>query len=749
MDNHSMDNYRQVLKEETEYLKNTINFLSCEVENAAEDLTEQKQNLIASRKDMWENTAHSARDFTKLTEIVQYQTEVNNQAFSYLSKAKQVEKYRRIQPSPYFGRIDLIEENSDFPEKIYIGLTNVMDKKNHDVYVYDWRAPISSIFYRYELGKAAYSAPMGQVNCDVLLKRQYKIQNGCLKYFFDCSIRITDEILQDVLSHNSSPKMKNIVETIQREQDIIIRDTANQLLVVQGVAGSGKTSVALHRVAFLLYQGLNSNLQARNFIIISPNAIFSSYIASVLPELGEENVRQITYSELLTMLFKGRFTVESRESQLEVLINSRNTNTERIKRKSIALKGSRDFLIILQRMLWHYTHHVIPFEDVYFEGVTLETGQRLKNRFLNNKIGIPMAKQLQRLENMLLNKMRPLQKRKLEKIEKMVAINPEHLLEIKSYSRLLSMKIGKTFRRKIYSFTRIDYFEIYRMLFNNSKLFYRLAEGIALPQEIESIICTTRKNIEEGTLAYEDCAPLLYLMIKVHGCDCFEDIKHVVIDEAQDYLPLQYEIFKLLFKTADYTIMGDINQSLEKDRETSFYDEIAAILAKEKTLKLFLNKGYRSSFEINAFCRELLNSAQEFESFERHEEAPSIKERENPDHICRTISEDIRQYLEEGYESIAVICKNNQEAESVYSQLPIGKIRLVKASDDNLQKGVVIVPAYLAKGLEFDVVLVYGVNKENYSTHFDRKLLYVACTRALHRLVLYYCGEPSPFIKQI
>lgn len=742
-----MEDYKQTFKEERAYLDNTLKFIHSELERAALDLADQKLSLIAARKDMWENTAHSARDFTKVTELIQYQTEINNQALSYITIAKELDKYRRIEGTPYFGRFDLIEENSGIREKIYIGLANVMDKRNHNVYVYDWRAPISSIFYRYELGPAAYIAPMGAVNCQVLLKRQYKIQDSRLKYFFDCSIRITDEILQDILSRNSSPKMRNIVETIQREQDIIIRETDHDLLIVQGVAGSGKTSIALHRVAYLLYSGLNSKLKAQNFLIISPNTIFSSYISSVLPELGEDDVRQITYNEILEMLLNHRFIVESREQQLEYLINSRNTKAEGIKRQSLDFKGSKDFLEILNRMIWHYSHHVIPFRDVYFNGVILETGQRLKNRFLNNKIGIPLAKQLLRLENMLLKKMSPLQKDKLESIEKIVAKNPQHLLEIKSYSRLLSMKVGKAFRQKLYSFTRIDYFEIYKLLFTDKDLFFKLSRGIQLPGEIESIIVDTKDKIEKGALAHEDCAPLLYLLLKVNGCEGFEDIKHVVIDEAQDYSPLQYEIFKLLFKTAGYTILGDINQTLEKDKETTFYEEIEVILEKSNSLKVFLNKGYRSSYEINAFCTKLLGKDQEFIPFERHEEAPLIKKQYDQDEVIRTVIQDIREYLKEGYESIAVVCKNKQEAELLHAKLSGEiRIRLIKASDDSLHKGVVIVPAYLAKGLEFDVVLINGVNKEAYSTHYDRKLLYVACTRALHRLVLYYCGEPSPFI---
>lgn len=744
-----MDNYQQNLQEEKDYLEKTVTFIRSELETGAEELSDRKRNLIASRKDMWENTVHFTDDFDKLTEINQYLSEVNNQTANYTNNLKRVEKYRRMLGSPYFGRFDFTEDSCNNREKIYIGFHNVMDPKTYEVYVYDWRAPIAGIYYRYEPGKAAYAAPGGIITGEVSLKRQYKIKDSQLKYFFDCSIRINDEILQEILSHNSSPKMRNIVETIQKEQDIIIRDTENELLIVQGVAGSGKTSVALHRVAFLLYDGLNSDIGANNVIILSPNAVFSNYISGVLPELGEENVAQTTFDDIAAQAFAGRFMAETRAMQLESVINPQDPGEGEIRRQGVGFKGSGTFVQILDRLLWHYAHHVIPFADVYFNGVVIETGQRLKNRFLNDKTGLPMAKRLRRIENMILDKVRPLRKERLARIEKIVQKSEGRDFEIKPFSRLLSIKEAKPFLDRLHRFTEVDYFSLYKMLFSQAGLLFKLAQGLDLPGEIGQITLKTKQALEKGQVFHEDCAPLLYLKLKMEGSDLFPEIRQVVIDEAQDYYPMQYEVFKLLFRGAKYTVLGDIHQTIEKVADNSLYEGVAEILGKQKTVKLFLNKGYRSSYEINAFTQKLLGKKQDFLSFERHEKEPLVIHTKSKELMEQSVIRDILSYTEQGYESLAVICKTQQEAEGVHAKLKaFTQLKLIKPDNGKVEKGVSVIPSYMAKGLEFDVVIVYGTNSENYSSEFDRKLLYIACTRALHRLVIYYTGEISPILSQ-
>ena len=360
--------YEHHLAEELEYLKKTLGVIECELQKGIELQANREHKLLAFRQDMWEETVHHSSDFDKLTEFNQYLIEENNLIANFDTSRKQVIKYRKVRLSPYFGRFDFTEDGFEDQEMMYIGLATVMDPDTRDILVYDWRSPISSIFYQYELGEASYQSPSGTFTGKVALKRQYKIENSELKYFFDCSIQINDEMLQEVLCRNSSAKMRNIVETIQKEQDIIIRDTENELLIVQGVAGSGKTSIALHRIAFLLYYGLSSKLNSNNILIISPNSTFSKYISNVLPELGEEQVKQTTFDDLFVKHFEGRLAVETRNDQLEALILKRNDPASAVKRQNIKFKGSGEFAQILDRLILHYERRLIPFEDVYFDG---------------------------------------------------------------------------------------------------------------------------------------------------------------------------------------------------------------------------------------------------------------------------------------------------------------------------------------------------------------------------------------------
>ena len=742
-----MGSYQLSHQEESVYLERVTAFIKSQLDRDNTTLVEKKRRLIEIRRDMYENTVHFSSDFDRLTEANQYLSEVNYQTAYYSRSLKEIEKHKKMLDSPYFGRFDFVEEGLNIREQIYIGLSNVMDSQKNSILVYDWRAPISGMFYQYELGRAMYNAPAGTISGDMLLKRQYKIKNSQLRYFYDCGIKINDEILQEVLSRNSSPRMKNIVETIQKEQDIAIRDTENELLIVQGVVGSGKTSIALHRIAFLLYSGMSSNINRNSFIIISPNAIFSKYISSVLPELGEENVDQRTFDDIVASHFAGRIGAETRNSQLESLIIGQGHEETALRRRGIEFKGSVIFVQILDRLIQHYERSMIPFEDVYYDGRIIETRQRIKNIFLDNKYGTPMAKRLKRIENIILNKVHPLQRKGLEKIEKTVADSEGHELEVKSFSRLLSIKKTRVFMNRLHRFTEVDYVHLYKALFNDPGLLKRIAGGLDLPEDIEQIITETRDCLEKGYVHYEDCGPLLYLKLRVEGSSMFPDIRQVVIDEAQDYYPIQYEVFKLLFRDARYTILGDIHQAIERDADISLYDDIVKILHREKTLKLVLNKSYRSSCEINRYTQSLLAGKQELISFNRHESKPEVVYRETQRLADQAMAEDINRYFELGYESIAVISKTQESAEEIYSRLKdLTGVKLVGKNSGELKKGALVIPSYTAKGLEFDVVLVDDASKENYSTGYDRKLLYIACTRALHRLALYYTGEKSPFI---
>ncbi len=733
-----MNNYEQSKIEETHYLNKTLDFIKKELDKDLYNIKDRRSNLIASRKEMWENGPKSADDFDKIPELNNYLAEVTYQTQNYERVSERIKKYTTMLDTPYFGRFDFKEDGYDDIEKIYIGLHNLMDMSDTSILVYDWRSPIASMYYQCELGRGSYSSPVGTLSGDLSLKRQYSIEKGALKYFFDSSIQIKDEILQQVLSKNTSPKMRHIVETIQKEQDLIIRDTHSQLLIVQGVAGSGKTSIALHRIAFLLYEGMDSKLFSNNIMIISPNTVFSDYISNVLPSLGEENVEQTTLDDITIDLLGSRLTIEKRSQMLESLVRLHKHQDLSIKTQRLAFKGSLVFKQIIDRFIQHYIRRLIPFEDIYYDGQIIKTKQELKNQLLKDNSKLPIARKLNRIENILIRNIEDLKAGRLGKIQNIIMQNGNHVFDIEDYSNMLASKEIQSNKKQIRQFTKIDYFSLYKLLFQDPRLFLSLAKNLDLPDNIEDMITETQKELRMGYISYEDCAGLLYLKLKLEGTDSYSVIRHLVIDEAQDYYPLQYEIFRLMFGHASFTVLGDFNQTLEKHGRESIYTDISNVLNKEKAVKLSLNKGYRSSYEISLFSQKVIgNHNKDSLSFVRHGAQPRILQGQNLDDLHKLMAQDIKKYHKQGYESIAVICKTERES-----------IKLQKNLQTYIHSDVktLVVPAYMAKGLEFDAVLVYNVSKSNYSSSLDKKLLYIACTRALHELSLYYVGAKSNYL---
>ncbi len=743
--------YSEKYIEENNYLNEVIHLLSYYLSIDTEKLAEQKSDLIEARKEMWENTTHTSADFDKLTDLNQYLSALQLQTLSYTELEKRIAKHERMLSNPYFARIDFTEEGYDDTEKIYIGLFNLMDDETHDIKVFDWRAPISSLYYRSEIGPVEYKAPSGKIRGIISLKRQYKITKGVLEYFFDSNVNIVDEMLMEALSKNMTSKMKTIVETIQKQQDLIIRDLKNDLLVVQGVAGSGKTSVALHRIAFLLYQGLNMKLSSNNVIIISPNTLFSKYISNVLPELGEENIREFTFENIFNKLFENNLSVKTKSENFENIICSETEKKRNFLRSYDEFKGSYDFMKIIDRFIYYFEHKLIPFEDVYFNGEIIENKQLIKAFLLSGKLNMSTSKKLKIIENRIMDKVHDHKNNRREKIEKAVSKSNGHEFEIKSFTRVLAAKETNSLIERIHKFTEFNSYELYKKLFNDKDLFKTLGKGLNLPENIDEIIDYTYKEINDPyNIPYSDGIALTYLKIKAEGVDTFSDIKQVIVDEAQDYYPMHYCVLKMLFREARFTIVGDVNQSIEKKSDLSFYDEIISIFNFEKSSKIYLNKSYRNSYEISKFSEKLLEEKSiDTEYFKRNEEKPEIICEKTSENLDNRIVEDISKYKTQGYNSIAVICKNRKDASDLFFRLKSKiDIKLVDYVGEQNLTGVIIVPIYLAKGLEFDAVMIYEANDKNYNNIFDKKLLYVASTRALHRLSLYYTGKVSKYLKQ-
>lgn len=744
-----MSEYNSKYIEEVNYLDEIINLIKYRLEVDTDKLTEQRFDLIAARKEMWENTTHSSTDYDKLSDLNQYLSALNSQTFSYTELEKRIAKYKKMVDSPYFSRIDFTEDDYDDTEKIYIGLFNLMDEDTHDIKVYDWRAPISSVYYRSEIGPVEYKAPLGIIKGTVSLKRQYKITKGELEYFFDSNVNIVDEMLMEALSQKMTSKMKTIVETIQKQQDLIIRDLDNDLLVVQGVAGSGKSSVALHRIAFLLYQGLNLKLSSTNVIVISPNNLFSKYISNVLPELGEDNISEYTFENLFVKFFDNKLSVKTKSENFENIICAETEEKRKFFRSYDEFKGSLSFLKIIDRFIKYFERKLIPFEDVYFNGEIIENRQLLKTFLLSEKLNMPTAKKLKIIESRIMDKIHDKKNIRRSKIEEAVNKSKQHEFEIRAFTRVLAARETSAFLNKMHMFTEFNSYDLYKKLFSDKKIFKKLSKDLLLPDNIDEIIDYTNKLIiDPYNIPYADGIAMMYLKVKAEGIDSLSGIKQVIVDEAQDYYPMHYYLLKNLFRDARFTIVGDVNQAVEKKSDISFYDEIISIFNFEKSNKIFLNKSYRSSYEISKFSERFLEEGINTEYFKRNEETPEVIHKNDYASLENKMIENIDLYKSQGYKSIAIICKNRNEASSLYFKLK-GKInvKLVDYVGEQNLTGVIIVPVYLAKGLEFDAVMVYGVDNKAYYSIYDKKLLYIACTRALHRLSLYYTGKASKFLK--
>lgn len=710
---------------EEKRLAQTISLAEEQLKQAKEAADKKKSEIIEAKKDVRENTEHgitslyTSDGFEALVELSQYINPVTDKIIDYEEEEHKILLLEKMIKSPYFARIDFKFDDEDEFEKIYIGRSSLRKNSYQEMYVYDWRSPIASVFYRFMTGEAFYDAPCGRVTGELNLKRQYEIKNGTLEYFFDSDVQIVDEFLRQLLSQNTTAKMKAIVETIQHEQDVVIRDMENDLLMVQGVAGSGKTSIALHRAAYLMYQGLQTKLSANNIMIISPNSIFEQYISNVLPELGEDNVISSVFEDILSELLNGR-KIQSRNDFLENLIV--NSKYKEISRNSIEFKTSSFFREILDQFLIDIPRQWIEFEDVYYEGKCVVSGQILKDKILGRP-ETPLGIKLEQLEDYILEQIFGTGKGRGHKEEK----------------NLIKQEIQK--------FIKIDIVELYKILFSNEAYFYSLLQNSNPSQNIKNIWKYTKENLEADSLYYDDAIAIAYLYLKIYGTNKYKNIKQVVIDEAQDYYPLQYEIFNLVFSNAKFTILGDMKQTLAKKEDISFYEQIQKILNKKKSSLIMLDKSFRCTNEILNFSLKFIEQSSQIKSFNRNGDSPKVYIADNSEIFIDEIVKEIKLCQEKGFQSICLICKTEKNSTYLFNKIKHKlDIQLIKNGSASDLQGVFILPVYMSKGLEFDTVLICDADSQNYHDEDDKNLLYVACTRALHKLSLFCENEVSPLI---
>lgn len=668
-----------ITKDEFQKEQRKLKTISKEVklvrDNLAKEVVGDLEEFRKFQKLAWQDKSSFDR-----AEFNQVLSNNEMEARRILAKRMYFKRICLIASKPYFASFKYQDEDGK-NYNIYMSLTYLKDD-NYNNILYDWRSPICSVFYDYETGPCKYLAPEGIISGTLYSKRQYQIKDNKLLAVFDNSLNIDDEVLQEVLANNSSDKMKNVVNTIQKEQNLVIRNLEDKNLIVQGIAGSGKTSVALHRIAFLLYR--IDNLSSKDILIFSPNEVFSSYISNVLPELGEENTKETTFSDYLSYFIKEYKSVEPFTNFIAKFYEGSN------KRKDLIIyKQSREIVIDLDNYINDYILDAKVIKDLELDKVNTVSKEEI-NYLLHDKYSrFPFFERIREIAKKLSLNYYGSEGKKRATIEKIIIDNANFK---KNYKSL--------------------YVNFYKSKYSK----YQLLE------EEEKEILKTKE------LSYEDALLFAYLKGTLEGFPYEGDIKQVVVDEAQDYNYLQYQMMKKIFKKASFTILGDINQNMNPYINYKSLEELKDIF--DSSIYLELLKTYRSSKEIIEYTNKILGLSHVC-AIRRDNNIPVTKHQK--DDLL-----DLIPKLRSKYKSLAIITKDMLMAEKIYKKLEsIYDLSLLTIDSKNFRKDFVIAPSYLAKGLEFDSVIVYN-SLDNPFKEVDKYLYYIACTRCQHELHLYY-----------
>ncbi|WP_312025579.1 RNA polymerase recycling motor HelD [Listeria booriae] len=731
----------------------------------------QKQGNLATdvidlRKNFWDEIKVNLETFDDRLETalsIKQQAEfLAERELTHHHRDKALQILRKLKDSPYFARVDFTPDDTNETTPIYIGIAGLSNETEDDYLIYDWRAPISSMYYDFSPGPAEYASMEKIISGTMDLKRQFIIRHGELQSMFDTNVAIGDELLKEVLGNNASDKMKNIVATIQKEQNQIIRNVKNNYLIVQGVAGSGKTSVALQRAAYLLYH-YKEELNNDNMLLFSPNPLFSSYIASVLPDLGETSIQQLTFQAYVEKRLGKHLTIESPFSQMEYLLTTENA----ARKAGIRFKASLAFKEYIDQYAEQLSTGGLVFKNIALRGNIIISKEAIGAYFYSLDHTISIPNRMSMTKDWLLEELAFLEK---EERDKDWVKDEAELLEIEDYTevyhdlqdnaeddtfddfdkelKILTAKIARKYFRKIRAaVSKLKFLHITALY---KKLFDVQADDASLPENWDAVCVYTLESLRQKELLYEDTSPYMYLEDKLTRLKTNTQIKHLFIDEAQDYSPFQFFVLQQLFPSARMTILGDIHQAIYMHTLNSTTLFSGEEVQTDNTEKIELHKSYRSTRQIVDFTRHLLVADLEIEPFERDGEKPSfvlcMDEQERDEKLRHTLS----GLVGKKYGTIAVICKTAAESAAMYEQLsPAFDVQLATEHSYSYDSGIIVLPAYLAKGIEFDAVIIPDASAHNYEKSFEQNLFYTACTRAMHELVLFAVGDKTPFMNRV
>ena len=697
--------------------KKDIEFLVEEkkLEEVSNILNEEMLSYINKRKfvtqyilDYRKNAVEEYKDDEdKLIEYFDHERYVKEQAFTTIDK--KLKELTILKESPYFGRVTFNDLEFDQKDTLYVGRFGVTPEGSYEPVIVDWRAPVASLFYHGSLGEASYTSPDGPIKCDIEGRRQIIVKKGELKGVFDSAIDVKDDILQMVLSNNSSDKLKDVIMTIQQEQDEIIRKERTSNIVVNGVAGSGKTTIALHRVAYLLYN-YRKELEDK-VLILGPNGIFMEYISQVLPSLGEVGVKQETFASFALKEMDSELYIMSFDKYLEKILSEDKEFIEDAKYKN-SYEIIKDLDNLVKEMDKDYFH----VEDVKYFGDLVISKEEIEEMFNKHYEYMPLFRRSEKIKRIILSKIKDKRDEKVWELNEELRKEKEKLTP----EELLIEENNLEFRRKL----RIR--EIVKEVMDSRA---KLDRWISR-EDVLDIYDRFNGNKKEYTI--NDLAPILYLAIKLEGKKATKDYRHVVIDEAQDYSPLQFKVVRELTGTKYFTVVGDVNQRLIKYSDLAPMMELGKIFDDVNPEIYNLNKSYRSTYEIMEYANKYLDEDRII-PIVRHGKPVEEIEFHNNEELSESIIESLKEFSNEGLESIAIITRDKEELEKVYNLIS-NKVHLVKFDNEDVlyKGGNVIIPSYFAKGLEFDGVII--VDNESSKDENEDLIKYIMSTRALHRL---------------
>lgn len=786
-------------QERLDYVSRKLKERIAELEPLVSELHNQASDI---RRRFWEDVTvntSSEEEFEETFYAIKQQAALlSERERGHKLLKQQWKSLNRLLPSPYFGRIDFVEDGQTASEQIYIGVSSFVDEDELSFLIYDWRTPIASLYYDHSPGAAYYDTPIGRITGTMELKRQYQIHNGQLRNMFDASVTIGDELLQQALAKGADSQMKSIVSTIQKEQNAIIRDDHSRLLIVQGAAGSGKTSAALQRVAYLLYKNRDT-LKADQIVLFSPNPIFNSYVSTVLPELGEENMQQTTLQEFLEYWLGSSLSLEDPFDQMEYVLTAQSAANYEARLQGIKYKASEAFLQALQNYAQWLEREGMLFKGIAFRDRELISGEQIRSQFYSYDSSLRVSNRIKLLQRWLMQELKQLERKecnaswveeeinyldneqyaevfgKLHKEREVLdlaehyAIGSEIIFnkrredegdfnfaerEEELLKQMIVKSSFKPLRQGVKKLAFIDIHGLYTQLFDDTAAYREKSGESELPELWPEICQQTKQKLNRHELYYEDATPYLYLKELIEGVRTNKEIRHVFVDEGQDYSPFQYEYLKKLFPRARMTVLGDFGQAIYMQSTNLQHTNspLLRLYGEAETSLIRLTRSYRSTRVIVEFTKMLLTDASDIVPFDRSGAKPLLVNLAGEEQREQRMLSDIAALQADGFESIAIITKTAAESRAAYEALQqqgSEAVQLITKETATFQKGVMVIPVYLAKGVEFDAVLIYEASAQAYNHENERKLLYTACTRAMHQLLLYSTGEWSSLLQGI